>query len=336
VANLKKKIISYFVVTAVLLLMANIIIDVVKKKNSKQESKELSIAEIEASIWKILDDYGINANWITKKKYHESDEDSIKAQFFISIPSEVPTPLIIKSINNILAKDITGFVAEEKKIFGLTEIRIYTNEYLKLKATITPDPKLVRWKNEMAFVIMDAFDLTENQFTTFLSTHYPLACSIVPDPDLIARADSLSSYSKEYITILNNDISNSKMKLVPEFNKELLRSSIKNILSSFRKSKIVVVDEKSVLYNSPIFNFVRDEFQKRKIAVVPVSWFIKLESNDEQELKSKFKFFAQDTAISKQKIFYTTFDNFERLVPLIEKFAKKGSRLISVSKANLR
>lgn len=334
-ANRKRKLITYLLIIALSLLVVNIAVDSLETKADKPVAKELSRREIENTFWKVLDDYGINAEWIKKKKFNEENEDSINAQFLVSLPPEVPIPLVIKDINNVIEKDITGFVSKEIQIFGATEIRIYTNELLKLKAVLTPDPKLIRKRNEFSFLISDAFTLADKQFNSFLNVNYPIAASVVPDPDEILKADSLQRFSKEYVLLLNDEIDDSKMKLVQEYQKELLRSSIRNILASFPKTKYIAVEERGTLFNSPIYNFVRDEFKKRKFAVYPLSEFIRLETEDEQELISKFKFYSEDTTGSRQKVFYLTLDNFDKILPLIAKYKKQGSKIVPVSKSYL-
>lgn len=326
--NIKKKFIGYLIVAAVALLFLNIVVDLFSKKKIKPDSRELSRVEVENTFWQVLDSYGVKAQWMVKKKYKDANEDSIKSQFFVSIPGDVPIPLILKDINNIIEKDITSFVSEEKKIFGTTEIRIYTNELLKLKATLTPDKNLIRKKNDLAFVISNSMELGDRKYAEFLQINFPVACSVVPDPDLIVKADSLSQYSKNYIILLNDNLSDPKMKLVQEYQKELLRSSIKNILTSFQKAKAVVIDEKSKLYNSPIYNFVSDEVKRRNYPVIPLSEFIHLETEENNELLSKFKFYAEDTVVSRSKVFYLTLENFVKVTPLIEKYKKQGNRIL--------
>lgn len=320
---------------ALALLLINIVVDLFKPKSSKPVAKELSRAEIENTFWKVLDDYGINASWVKKKNFREEYEDSIKIQFFVTLPAEVPIPLIIKDINNVIEKDITGFVSKELQIFGTTEIRIYTNEMLKLKATLTPDPKLERNRNEFSFIISDAFKHSDKQFNYFLNLTYPVAAAVIPEPDEILKADSLQRFSKEYVLLINDDIDDSKMKLIQEYQKELLRGSIRNILSAFPRAKYIAVEERGTLFNSPIYNFVRDEFKKRRFTVFPLREFIRLETEDEQELVSKFKFYSEDTTASRQKVFYLTLDNFSKITPLIAGYKKQGSKIVPVSKSYL-
>ncbi|MEW6701621.1 MAG: hypothetical protein AB1298_02780 [Bacteroidota bacterium] len=329
--NHKRKFVKYLFAAAVILLVANIAVDFFRKPKNETSISELTTSQIETVFFRVLDEYGIEPVWITKKKVKLTGEDSISSQYFVKIPADVPAPLIIKEINKTIEKDITGFVSEEKKIFGSTEIRIYSNEILKLKAVLQPDKQIFRSRNELSFIIYDAFDLSQNNFNNFLSVHYQLAAVVVPGHEVIAKADSLKKYSKEFIVLLNDENGDSKMKLKQEYQKEILRGSIKNIVSSFKNAAAFVVDKKSLLFNSPIYNFVRDEFMKRGINLLSNTEFITLEADEETELISKFRFYCNDTTRTRQKLFMSSFDNFQKIRPELERFKKKGNKIISLS-----
>ncbi len=337
VANLKQRFIKYLLGAALLLLIANIAIDVLKKSKPKKETNthELSVAQIEKVFFSVLDDYGIEKNWIVKKKIEPSEEDSITAQYFVNIPADIPTIFIIKEINKIIEKEITAFVSEEKKIYGTTEIRIYTNEILKLKGTLIPNSNNVRRRNDIAFIINDAFDLSSGNFDQLLKIHHPLACMVVPDRNAASKADSIKNYSKEFVVILNNKINDSKMKLEPDYQKGMLKSSVGNIIDSFKDSKAFLVDEKSDLFNSPIYNFVRDEFKRRGVTLFPRSEFIELTNDTDSELFSKFKFYCDDTTRTRPKLFIVSYNTFQKVLPLLEQFKKKGNKIVPVSKTYL-
>jgi len=331
----KQKSIKYLLAAAVSLLVINIAIESLKKPKKESAVHELSVLQIETVFFTVLDEYGIETKWISRKKYKSADYDSVKTEYSVKIPADMPVPLIIKNINKVIEKDITGFVSEEKKIFGTTEIRVYTNEVLKLKATLIPDKEIIRKRNELAFVINNAFDLSDKDFNNFLSVHHPLSCTVVPGNDQILRADSLKDYTKEYAILLNNDISDPKMKLKSDYQKVILRGSMQNIISGFRDAKAYIIEENSTLYNSPIYNYVRDEFNRQSIYLYPSAELIELNGAEDSEIISKFKFYCQDTTGIHQKVFISSLDNFLKIQNEIEKIKKKGNKIIPLSKTFL-
>jgi hypothetical protein len=335
VTNRKRKLFLYLVCSAVVLLIINITIDSIKKPKKVTAIHELTVSQIESVFFKVLDSYGIEQKWISKKKYKMTEDDSIKTQYEVKIPADMPVPLIIKDINKIIEKDITGFVSEEKVFFGTTEIRIYTNEILKLKATLVPDKEIIRNRNDLSFVISDAFDLGTSDFNLFLRMNYPIACLVIPSQDNITKTDTMKNYTKDFVMYLSDDISDSNMKMKQDYQKELLRGSIKNIVTTFKNARAFIVDEKSKLFNSPIYNFVHDEFKRNSVTLYPRPDFITLTSKEDSELYSKFNFYCNDTTGVNQKIFICTFNDFQKLENPIEQFKKKGNKVIPLSKTYL-
>ncbi|MBI1937063.1 MAG: hypothetical protein HYS25_02965 [Ignavibacteriales bacterium] len=328
---LKKKFTGYLLIAAIALLLSNVIIDLIKKPEKHEIVNELTVRQIDSVFNFVLKEYGIDSAWISTKKLKIADEDSINKQYVVMLPSDLPIPLIIRDINKIIEKDITGFVSEEKKIFGTTEIRIYTNEILKLQASLIADPNTVRQRNNFAFIISDAFELGETDYNKFLYLPYTLSVAVVPGETVPVKADTLNKFSKEYIALINNEISGDKFKLEPGDQKALLKRSVDMIVKSLNKSQLFVVDEQSKIFNSTVYNFVRDEFKKKGKKLVHLSEFIKLGAGDETELISKFKFHCEGINEAKQKIFYLPYEDFLTIRAEVEKARKRGSRVIPLS-----
>lgn len=331
----KQKFIRYLLVLAIVLLIAEITIERFQKPKKIAIVNELSVRQIETVFFKVLDEYGIDLKWISKKKVKHAEDDSTLTQYFVKIPSDVPIPLVIRDINKVIQKDITAFVSEEKKIFGSTEIRIYTNEILKLRAVLTPDKNIIRRRNNLSFIISDALDLSKENFNKFLSIPQPLACTIVPDENAVIKADTLKNYRKEYAVLLDDRIRDSKMKLKQEYQKELLHGSIKNIITSFKDSHFYFVDGNSSLFKSSIYNYVRDDFKRQGITLFSYSEFIELDAEEDPELFSKFRFYGNDTTGIDEKLFLVSFENYQKILPELEGLKKKGNKIIPLSKTFL-
>lgn len=335
--SLKKKFVKYLFLLTILLMIINIIIEFAVKPGKSENSglNELTTYQIDSVFIDVLGQYGIESKWISTKPLKVKDEDSIKKQFTVKLPADLPIPLIIRDVHKIIENDITGFVSQEKKIFGNTEIRIYTNELLKLQATLVADPQTIRERNNLTFILSDASDLGKSDFNRFLSLPYKLCATVVPGESAAIQADSLKNYSKEYIVLIDDRMTEKKYKLETRDQKALVRNSISNIIKDFREAKLISVDERSKLYNSVIYNYVRDEFKKRNRELVPLSEFILLESVNEGELISKFKFHCMDGSGSNQKTFLLTYDNFMKILQELELFKKKGHRILPISQTEI-
>ena len=335
--SLKKKFVKYLFGLTILLMIINIIIEFAVKPGKPVNSglNELTTYQIDSVFIDVLGQYGIESKWISVKPIKVKDEDSIKKQFTVKLPADLPIPLIIRDVHKIIENDITGFVSQEKKIFGNTEIRVYTNELLKLQALLIPDPQTIRERNNLTFIFSDASDLGKSDFNRFLSLPYKLCATMVPGESTSIQADSLKSYSKEYIVLIDDRMTEKKYNLETRDQKALIRNSIGNIIRDFNEAKLFVIDERSKLYNSVIYNYVRDEFKKRDRELIPLSEFILLESDNESELISKFKFHCMDGSGSNQKTFLLTYDSFIKILPELESFKKKGHQILPISQAEI-
>lgn len=340
----KKKITKYLIASAILLLIINVALDFfIKRKKDVNIEHEFSCQQLDSIFYDVLNDFGIESEWISSVKIKIPDEDSIEKKIIVKLPADLPIPLIIRDFHKKIENDITSFVSEEKKFFGTTEIRIYSNEYLKQLIQLIPDKQIVRNRNELCFIISDAFELSEKDFNSFLSIPYPFSTVVIPDEDIILKANELKNYSKEFIVLLNDDVVDMPFKLNPKSHKYILKNSVKNIALSFSNAQLFVVDETSELYNSTTFNFIKDEFKKRKINLINLSEFIHLNSDDENELISKFRFYAEDksesdknklpnqSGLPNQKIFYLTYENFLKIKNEFDRMRKKGNKIIPLS-----
>ena len=333
--NQKRRIVNYLFATAVILLVVNTAIDFKESPPKQKTVSELSVSQIESVFFKVLDEYGIEPGWISKKKYKSSEYDSAKVEYSVKLPADLPVPLIIKDMNRVIEKDITGFVSEEKKFYGTTEIRIYTNEVLKLKATLLPDKENVRKGNELSFIVSDALGLSDNDFKRFLSFYLPIAAEIIPDKENVSAIDTVMSYAKEYAVMLNNNIDDNNMKMKPEYSRPLLRGSIGNIVASFGNNRVYIVDEKANIFRSPVYNYIKTEFGDHGVMLHPQSEFINLDVKDDSQLFSKFRQVCSDTTGTAQKIFVLPFENLLKLTDTIERYKKKGSKIIPLSRTYL-
>lgn len=323
--HFKKTVTKYLLILAIFLLFSNVVIDFIKKPREQKilnNSRELTVAKIDSVFLSVLDEYGIQPEWISTKKIKVAYEDSISKQINVKLPADLPIPLIIKDVHNIIENDITGFVSEEKKQYGTTEIRIYSNELLKLKAVLVPDKEIVRDRNRLAFILIDALELGQSDFNEFLLIPYVLAAVAVPNESNVQKADSLQKYYKEYIVLLNNDIKDKKYRLDARDQRVLIRNSINNTIRDFINAKMFCIDENSKLYNSTVYNFVRDEFLKRKIVLRKQSEFLQL-FGTEPEIISKFKFYCEDETGLKEKVFLIDFSTFNTIRNDLEKYRKK-------------
>ncbi|MGK9369837.1 hypothetical protein ACSSWA_13125 [Melioribacter sp. Ez-97] len=321
----------YLIGIAVSLLIINLSVDLLSNKQENGEDGvigEFSVWEIDSVFSEILDSHGIEKNWVSKKKIRVDGEDSVHYKIIVRLPADLPIPLILKDLEYAIENDITSFVSEEKKIFGETELRVYSNEKLKLLADIIPDAKLKREHNNLAFIFYDT-EPDNSDFTEILNMPYRFALGFIPSEDSKSAADSINKYDKDYVVILNDDIS-SDYKIKTLSHKKVIDNAINKIVSDFPNALFYLIDEKSELYNSPVYNYVEERFKKRGAELKRISDFILLDDEDKNELLSRFKYYCEDKTGNKTKIFLITPENFKIIKTEFDNYRKKGYKITPV------
>ncbi|MFA3782776.1 hypothetical protein ABRY23_06895 [Melioribacteraceae bacterium 4301-Me] len=311
--------------------MTNIVVDNIYKKPKKTfNTNELTTLQADSIFLNVLNEFAIDSSWISIKKKKFDEDDSTKHEYHIKLPKDLPVPLVIKELSNKLNKDITALVSQENKNFGETSVKIYSNERLKLKAILEPDLNLVRERNNIYFIITDASSLDFQQLKELLKSPLPLTFSLLPSDYSNTIKDTIQNYFKDYSVWLNDAIDDKKYKIEAGYSKELLRSSIQNIITSYKDAVLFIVDSKSKIYNSATYNFIRDYFKSWGIKLYTDTDFILFKSSKKEELISLMKFYANTKDSSPNKIILINKDEFDLLNDELELEKKKGTKFFAV------
>ncbi len=325
------KLTYYLIGTAVVLLIINLSVDLFFNKQDDGSSHivgEFEVRVIDSVFNAILANHGIDKNWVSKKKIKVNNEDSIRYKIIVHLPEDLPIPLILRDLESAIENDITSFVSEEKKIFGETELRVYSNEKLKLLADLIPDPELKREQNNLAFIFYDV-ETDNTEFTDILNMPYRFAVGLIPSEESKIAADTIDKYDKDYVVLMNDEIS-SDYRIKTRSHKKVIDNAIDKITIDFPHALFFMIDKNSELYNSPVFNYVEGKFNKEGIALKVISDFILLDDEDKDELLSRFKYYCEDKTGDKTKIFLITPENFKIIKHEFDKYRKKGYKIVPV------
>ena len=106
-----------------------------------------------------------------------------------------------------------------------------------------------------------------------------------------------------------------------------MKRAVSEITATFRDASIFIVDDNSELFQSAVYNYVKDEFLKRNINLVLKSHFINLDKDNKDELLSTFKFYCRSSNPADQRFFILTPENLFILLDDITRFKKKGNQI---------
>ncbi|MBN2572439.1 MAG: hypothetical protein JXA68_09950 [Ignavibacteriales bacterium] len=292
--------------------------DILGSKNQIRKS------EIEKIVLKKLDEYGIQNEWIDKVHFSNLDYDSLDCVYKVKVPEDIDIPIFLNDLNKEFFKKNVSLISEEKK--NTTTLKIYSGKILKFQSYLTYENSVKRATNVIAFIVYGINDLSDSDREIILNLAFPVSFVMIPSISSENIVSQIKLADKEYLIIINDDIKDAKYSLSSDYEPEMIRESINNIKQTFRGSTGFLIDEKSQLYNSSFYNFLRDEFNKADITLKQKSNYIKIPSENEEEMISIFKFHSYNS--DGKKIFYLSTDELNILLDEIEKYKKKGNLVV--------
>ncbi len=321
---LKKRKLIYGLISLVLILIiSNVLIEKLRPAPNIEKAEELPRHIIEQLFIETLNEYGISSEWVSKIKLKKKS-DSLEYSYKIKLPLEVSIVSFIKDVNSVFVDKPVTIESEERKNYSNSEIKIYSNEYLKFDANIIHDRKLKREHSEYSFVVKIDNEITEDHLQKLSNLYFDYMLAFIPSE---FSSELLSKFDSEYLVILNDDISDSRFMLDEEFSKKKLENAIKEIIITYGRKTLYIIDEKAKLYDSKIYSLIKDEFEKRGIRIYSLSSLTPLKADTNKQLHSLFNFYITSLKGKEGKNFFITYHDLLELNPMIETQMKRGDKV---------
>ncbi|MCF8242518.1 MAG: hypothetical protein K9J16_14165 [Melioribacteraceae bacterium] len=320
---MQKKFVYILVGVSVLLLIINVSLEIYNKPDDVKILTEIRTKTIEEKFEEVLAGFGIEESWIEKKIIENKNYDSLNQVYYVKIPKQLPIPMILKDISKAFDKDPVEFKIEEKISGGNTVLQVISGENVKLYSYLNVDEKAVRKSNKLAFIVVNISANDESGFLKLMQMHFPLTVMITPSIENENVVKLIKDSGKWMSVEISDRITDDKYELNVDDSKDKIKRSIKNIVSQFGTNSIYFIDMDSKIFNSILYNFLKDELSSYKIELRKRSEFIILPSGNNVEVKSIFKFHAEDGNES-NKAFIIDHNDLENMIPIIEEYLKKG------------
>jgi hypothetical protein len=326
ISPVKKNIIISLFFASLLLLGFYIFLNETKAVIYEQSNKELLSYEVNGIFIKSLLSFGIKEEWITENRKGKKDDSLFS--YNVQVPPDLPITVLLKDLKKSFYFSDAEVTSKEMKINGKTVIEIYTQGEKKLIASADYKKNLTRNAGQ-AGIILNLFNsLNENEQINILAAPESFAVVLVPSEESRKIASRLPSYQKDLVVLLNDDIKEIKFRLSDNYDNARLRNSVRSIIGNFSKAAFFIVDDKSKLYHSSIFPFVRKEIERRNIAIIPKSLAAQVTGDNNEELLLNFR-----SGLNSQNLFLMiSATDFLQLKDEIIEQRKIGFKFISPSR----
>ncbi len=322
----KRKIIYALILISILLIIGNILLENLYYDDDIIIVQELSKNEIEEIFLSTLIDYGLIGDWILKVTSKKSVSDSLKYFYKIRFPKDISIASFIKDVNASFVKQPVVVESIEQRNYSNSEIKIFSNNTLKLNAKLIHDRKIKREYAEFGFIVKIDDQISDEALDGLSKLYFNYTVAFIPSE---FSSEVLDEIESDYIIILNDEINDSRFLLDEDYSKQRLVNTIKEIIITYGRKAVYLIDESSILYNSKIYSLIKEEFEKRGIKVLPLNSITSLKAESEIQLKSLFEFYATSLKGKEGKTFFISYNDFLLLTPMIERQIKMGDKILS-------
>jgi hypothetical protein len=294
------------------------------------EKQEISGEELNAKFLLSLKNFGLNDEWIRKVKKLKNDPDSLLFTYRVDVPKDLPIPLLIKEINILLEKDSVLTDIKEKKIAGRTVINISSGSDLKLRAEVDYKDKISRSAGTIG-ILLDGISKLEPAYAKEILLQPEIfAVIMIPSKFSASYIDTVISNSKEFVLLLNDEITELDYKFSAKYSEKRLKSSMEKLVKSFKQAVCFLIDDTAELYSSSVYKFIDNHIQKSKLKYRKKSELLFLTGSTE-EVASKLRTAALAERLNEPRLVVIPAAEYMNLMDTIMELRKLGCKFINPS-----
>ncbi|MBK7105781.1 MAG: hypothetical protein IPH62_10900 [Ignavibacteriae bacterium] len=327
----KRKIIYILIAIVALLLLINVVLGFIHISLPNNNPQFLSKQIIDEKFQKVLTDYGIHENWITKGKIQKGKSDSLKNSLIIQLPEDIPIAQILKDISIEFAKQPVIVSSSEEKINGSTNLIIESGNTIKLIADFKHEENLVREVSTIAFLLIQVEDLDDNEIVELMKNPIHFGVILPLEFNSTITAEKLKEGNKEYFIQLDDDSDEIDFELTDDLKLDELKSNSRKIIASFNSPRIFFIDENNSGLTKSIINFIYEKFKDRNRRVLFSNNLTLLKGENANDINSLLKFHVTNLKPGEAKTFRINVEDWFLIQDELTNIQKKGNKIVNPS-----
>ena len=323
----KKNFLITLIALAIVLIAVNIIL---KDHSTYPEEKETQIDENEISkrFKKIFDDFGIEPDLVKEKKSIDKKTRFEFVSFKIQVPKDLSIPEILLEIYKSFGKDSIIINSVEKVKGGRSILTFQSGKKIFLEAEFEYSKNHYRNMGSLVIILYDV-NPTDPSTISLIESPTKLNFLIRPETQYLQAIEIIKSNSQQFSILIDDEISEQKYQLGPEFSEQRTITVIKTLVTDFKKAVCFIVDDMSDFYKSTNNKILNSELSKRNIKLYKTSDFVFLDHNE--NLKFVFEEKLNELAKGGTILFLLSEDSYLALMTEIIKYEMKGFKVITSS-----
>ena len=327
----KKKLIQILFGLAFVFLVANLIVNKIIHHHYTPIEKARSSNYINSRFLIALQNYGLKKDWIKKYRRSRKEDDSLKFNYKVEVPKDLPIALLLDEIEDSLGVNGIVIRSNELKIGGATLLKVFSGDNLKLQAEFNYDGDIQRDAGAIGIIVKDANQLSPENFQKLIRLPERFALLLSPSKKTAGFQQEIRSAQKEICVLISDESTDLSYKMKSGFPPDRIRNSIYSIISDFSDAAFFVLDNKSALYNSPAMGIIKKILDKNKIKYIKLSDCFALNSGNTDAIRNQFEKLVILSKSKQKSIIILTPDELNSQLPELVKFRKIGYEFVRPS-----
>ena len=323
----KKNLLISLFILAIILIAASIIF---KTNLVAAVSDEDSIDrnEISERFKKILDEFDIENKFIKENKVKDKYSGQEFSNLKVQVPKDLSIPEILEDVFQSFNKDSLIIQSIEKVKAGKSALSLKMGRSILLQAEFDYSKDYSRNNGYIAFILNNVDPASEST-SALIESPEKLNSLIRPEIKHLQHLEFISKSGQQFSVLIDDDITEQKYRLGPNFSEQRIVTVIKTLVSDFQKAVCFIIDDNSNFYNSPNYEILKRELSKRNIKLFRKSEFVNL--NYDETFIDSFNERMRSINRGGSIVFLVSEESYVALNDEIKKYKKKGYRVITSS-----
>ncbi len=331
----KRRAAVYLFFLTILLVAANalserFLSDSPAKNNDTDESfvkYPFSSAKLDSLLDLSLRQFSIPEKYLTKGKKGKAN---IVRSYKIGVPADLPLIIFLQYLYSSLSHFDIPISGIEVKRDAESAISLKTKDG-EIKITVIQLEKITREAGEISIVLSGYPDLAPARANDLLNLGDIFALLLTPTRKNSLLINHIRESGKDYLIELDEESEEIEFKIGKDYSKRRLQLVINDIIRVFPSDSVYSIDHEGVLYNSTVFPFVREEFEKRGAGILATNRMKRVEGSDSSEVTASFRNHVKGLKPNSKVIILAQAEDYFFLSDEIKLLKRKGVRFLSIS-----
>lgn len=334
--ELKKKAAVYLFFLTILLIAANALterfISDLPEKTPEADLKFVkfpySPPKLDSLIVLSLRQFSIPQKYLTRGK---TRKDGIIKAYKIGVPADLPLIIFLQYLFSSLSHFNIPISGTEVKPDLESRILLKT-EHGEVLVTVSRLENITREAGAVSIILSGYPELSPSMAEEILNQGDVFTLLLTPNRKNSILLSAIKESGKDYLIQLDEDSEDIEYKIGKDYSKRRLQLVIHDIIRIFPSDSVYTIDHEGVLFNSTVFPFVRDEFEKRGAGLLSTNRMSKVSGNDSTEVTASFRSLIQDLKPKNKMIILMHARDYLFLSNEIKILKRKGVKFLPVSK----